>query len=68
MDFEELWRQVEGFPDTAMQFIPNALSEDTKKKLERYSPEEISEIVRSAVDEINGGSIETLDRLVLKLL
>ena len=68
MSFEELWKQVKGFPEAAMQFIPNALNDETKKKLESYSSEEIASIINNAVEEINRGSIETVDSLVRKKL
>ena len=68
MNFEELWKQVKGFSDIAKQFIPNALSDETKKKLENYSSEEIASIINNAVEEINRGSIETVDSLVRKQL
>ena len=71
MSFEELWNQVEKLkvlPSTAILQIPKVLSEDTKEMLGRRSPQEVADLIRSAVSEIDRGSIETLDRLVRKRL
>ena len=68
MTFEELWKQVQGLPDTAMIQVPEVLKEDTKKKLSRKTPEDVAEIVRQAVTEIDHGSVEPLDMLVKKRL
>lgn len=68
MTFDELWKQVKGLPDTAMAQVPIVLSEDTKKKLCKKTPVEIAEIVLSAVDQINHGSIESVDELVRRKL
>ena len=66
LTFDELWNIVPGLSNTAKTQVPNALSLDTKKKLERYSPFEIGAIVRFAIDEIENGSVETVDVLVRK--
>ena len=66
MTFDELWGQVQGLPDTAKAQVPSILSENTKKRLTKYTPTEVSRIVLAAVDEIDHGSIETVDALVKK--
>lgn len=48
--------------------IPASLSIDTKKRLMRRSPAETAEILRAAIDEINHGSVESIDSLVRKQL
>lgn len=64
MTFEELWEQVSGLPDTAKMQVPGALSESTKKRLEKKSPAEIGRIVAQAIEEVNRGSIKPLDELI----
>ena len=68
MTFDELWKQVKGLPDTAMVQVPAVLSPDTKKKLTQKNPVEIRRIISAAIDEINRGSVETVDALVRKRL
>lgn len=68
MTFDEMWDQVQGLPDTAMIQVPEVLKEDTKKKLSRKTPEDVAEIVRQAVTEIDHGSVEPLDMLVKRRL
>ena len=68
MDFNDVWKQVKGLPDTAMVQVPGCLSEASKKKLTVLSPEKIAEIVGSAIDEVNHGSIAPLDELIKKRL
>jgi hypothetical protein len=68
MTFDELWKQVEGLPDTAKLQVPEVLSPTTKKKLEKRSPQEIAVIVAAAIDEVNHGSIAPLDTLIRKRL
>ena len=66
MTFEELWKQVEGLPEMAKIQVPRVLSESTKKKLARKKPEEVRQIVVAAIDEVNNGSVEPLDRIIRK--
>jgi hypothetical protein len=64
MKFDEIWLQVQGLPDMAKIQVPDALSNETKKMLGKFDPDDIARIVLSAIDEINHGSIESLDVLV----
>ena len=66
--FEELWKQVEGIPDGAKKQIPQDLSDSTKRKLEKLSPETIAEIINKAFEEINKGSVLEMDALIRKLI
>ncbi len=66
--FEELWKRVEGIPEGAKKQIPGDLSDRTKRKLEKLSPEKVSEIVNRAFEEINRGSVEGIDTLIRKLI
>jgi len=68
MTFDELRARVEGLPDMAKLQVPDTLSQTTKKKLARYSPEEIEKIVSDAIEEVNHGSIAPLDELIKRRL
>lgn len=68
MAFDEVWAEVQSLPDTAKLQMPGTLRDDTKKRLARKTPEEISEIVLQAVAEVDHGSIEPLDTLIRKRL
>ena len=64
MSFEDVWGQVQGLPDTAKMQVPGTLREETKKRLEKKTPAEIGRIVAEAIEEVNNGSVEPLDRLI----
>ena len=66
MTFEEMWSQVQGLPQEAIKRVPETLRDDTKNRLSRMSPEEVAEIVRAAINEVNHGSVEPLESLVKK--
>lgn len=68
MTFEDVWKEVEGLPDTAKEQVPGVLSERTKNKLARMKPENVSQIVCSAIEEVNNGSVEPLNVLINKRL
>ena len=68
MTFEEVWESVKGLPNTAMKQVPGSLSDSTKKRLARLKPDEVSKIVLAAIEEVNHGSIEPLDKLIQKRL
>lgn len=68
---EEIYKAANGaLPNMAKILLPSTLSEKTKKKIlrKKKSPEEMAQIFVSAIDEINHGSIETVDALVMKAL
>ena len=66
--FEELWKQVEGIPEGAKKQIPSDLSDRTKRKLEKLSPEEIRAVVNKAFEKVNNGSVEEIDVLIRSLI
>ena len=66
--FDELWKQVEGIPEGAKKQIPADLSDSTKRKLEKQSPEIIAEIVNKALGEISKGSVLAIDVLIRKMI
>ena len=71
MTFEEYWAEVENLmvlPTTAVRQLPSSLSVDTKKRLMKKQPEKTVEILRLAIDQINRGSVESIDRLIKKRL
>lgn len=71
MIFDELWVEIEKLhilPDAAISQVPHVLSNETKKRLSRKTPEEVSRILKEAIDEINRGSVETVEALTQKKL
>lgn len=71
MTFEEYWAEVEkleALPQMAIQQLPNSLSESTKKRLMKKRQEEAAGILCAVIEEVNRGSVESIDSLVRKLL
>ena len=71
MTFDELWVEVEKLhilPEAAIEQVPQILWNETKKRLSRKTPEEVGRILKEAIDEINRGSIETVEALTQKKL
>lgn len=71
MTFDELWGQVAELnilPNEALRLVPDTLSPKTKNRLSRKKTEEVAEIIQWAINQINHGSIETLDALVKQRL
>ena len=66
--FEELWKQVEGIPEGIKKQISADLSDRTKRKLEKLSPEKVEEAVDKAFEEVSKGSVQTFDSLIRKLI
>ena len=52
----------------ARLLLPSTLSEQTKKDVLRLKPEELGRVLKAAIDEIDHGSVETVDVLVRKAL
>ena len=48
--------------------LPSTLGAETKNMVLKLSPEELGRILASAIDQINCGSVETVDALVKKSL
>lgn len=70
-DFSDYWANVEKLktlPNTAIQQLPNSLSENTKRKLMKIRPEESVKILIATIEQINRGSVESIDTLVRKQL
>lgn len=71
MTFEEFWAEVEKLGvllDMAIVHIPNSLSNNAKKKLMKAGPQKSVEMLKSAIEEINHGSIKSIDEIVNKAL
>ena len=71
--FDELWKIVWGdvsLPIEAEKLIPQSLTENTKQKMlkTRRSTAKIARKIEQAVDEINHGSIESIDTLIRSAL
>jgi len=67
MTFDELLDQActaAHLPDMAKMQLPSALSERTKKRVMKLSPEEFGDILSRAINKVNRGSIESIDALV----
>ena len=66
-EFSEYWREVEklkALPQMAIQQLPSSLSESTKKRLLNIRPEETLKLMKDAIEQINQGSVESIDSLV----
>lgn len=66
MSFEDLLDQAcksARLPEMARILLPSTLSEETKKLVEAFGA-----ILKAAIDQINQGSVETVDALVRKAL
>ena len=71
MTFEELLDQAcktASLPEMARLLLPSTLSEGTKDMVLKLSPEEFGRILAAAIDQIDHGSVETVDALVRKAL
>ena len=71
MSFEELLDQAcksARLPEMARILLPSTLSEETKKLVLKLEPEEFGAILKAAIDQIDHGSVESVDALVRKAL
>lgn len=71
MSFEDLLDQAcksARLPEMARIILPSTLSEETKKLVLKLEPEAFGAILKAAIDQINQGSVETVDALVRKAL
>lgn len=69
MTFEELLDKActaANLPNTAKILLPSALSDKTKGKLLKLSPEEVGMVLAEAIDAVNHGSVESIDKLVFE--
>ncbi len=71
MTFDELMdaaRVSAWLPSMARILFPSTLSEKTKKAMMKLEPEVLEIILKNAIDQINNGSVESVDSLVRKAL
>ncbi len=71
MTFEELFDKActtAGLPEMARMQLPNSLSAETKKMVVKLNPEELGRVLVEAIDAVNHGSVESIDKLVRKNL
>lgn len=69
-EFEMLWLEIRErklLSYDILDSVPRLLSEKTKKKLIRKTPEEAVALIKVAIDKINAGSVETLDTLIRRI-
>ena len=67
MTFEELLNnacKTAHLPEMARIQLPSALSDETKKMVMKLSPEELGHVVSDAIDKINHGSVDPIDKLI----
>ena len=68
-EFDMLWKDVEEkklLSYDIIESIPRLLTEKTKKRLIRKTPEEVAAAIRVVIEKINAGSVETIDALLRK--
>ena len=71
MDFEELLNRAcdsARLPEMARLLLPSTLSVETKNMVMKPSPDEFGKILASAIDQINRGSVESVDALVREII
>ena len=71
MTFDELLNaacESAGLPSMARILLPSTLSEKTKKAVMKLEPETLGAILKDAIDQINNGSVESVDTLLRKAL
>ena len=71
MTFDALWVEVEELhmlPEAAIEQVPQILSDDTKKRRSSKTADEVGRILQDAINEINRGSVETVEALTQKKL
>ena len=66
MTFDELLDRactVARLPDMARMQLSSALSDKTKRKLLKLSPEEVGRVLNTVIEAVNHGSVESVDTL-----
>jgi hypothetical protein len=69
MSFEELLDKacsVAGLPDMARIQLPSSLSAETKEMVMKLSPDELGRVLSTAIEAVNKGAVEPIDKLVRK--
>jgi hypothetical protein len=71
MTFDELMDaacESADLPNMARILLPSTLSGETKKAVMKLKPEELGIILKDTIDQIDSGSVESVDVLVRKAL
>ena len=69
MEFKEMLNELTGvLPTMAIQLLPFVLSEKTQRRLCELGQEASGRILSTVIEQINSGSVETLDTLTQKIL
>ena len=55
-------------PNMARILLPSTLSDSTKKAVMKLEPEAFGRILKDAIEQIDSGSVESVDVLVRKAL
>ncbi len=67
MAFEDYWLGVDklkALPGMVIQQLPSSLLSETKKRLMKRRSEEAVELLRVAIEDVNRGSVESIDSSV----
>lgn len=69
MTFRELLKELETtLPEMALQLLPMSLSEKSQQKLCELEVEEAGIILKQVIEQVNSGSVETIEILTKKAL
>ena len=69
--FEDFWNEIEKLeilPEGAIQQLPESLDDMCRVELMKRTPEEAAEVIMKAIDQVNHGSIESVEELVLEIM
>lgn len=67
MTFEELLDKAcesAHLPEMARRQLPSALKPETKRLVMKLTPDEFGKMLATAIDKVNHGSVESIDKLV----
>ena len=67
MEIDELLEracEIAHLPSTAKDQLPGSLAKETKRSIQNMTAEELAVIIKDAVEQIDHGSIESIDELV----
>ena len=71
MEIEELLEracELAYLPNMAKVQLPGSLSNETKCRIQNMTADELAVVLREAVDQIDHGAVESIDKLVLSVL
>ncbi|MGO4972105.1 hypothetical protein ACTQ56_08950 [[Clostridium] aminophilum] len=69
MEIDELLEQaceITCLPSTAKDQIPGGLTNETKRRIKKIAVDELAGVLKKAVDQIDHGSVESIEKLVRK--